>query len=70
MSAAILGALILLIVPLFALCGCARSRRHEAAGGGSKEYSAYQRLVTEQQITQERLRAEEDAMNWALWGPW
>jgi len=38
--------------------------------GGSKEYSAYQRLVTEQQIAQERLWAEEDSMNWGLWGPW
>jgi uncharacterized protein YceK len=38
--------------------------------GGAKEYSAYQRLVTEKQIEQERLWAEEDAMNWALWGPW
>ena len=38
--------------------------------GGSKEYSAYQHLVTEQQIAQERIWAEEDAMNWALWGPW
>jgi uncharacterized protein YceK len=38
--------------------------------GGSKEYSAYQHLVTEQQIAQERLLAEENAMNWALWGPW
>jgi hypothetical protein len=38
--------------------------------GGSKEYSAYQRLLTEQRIAQEQLRAEEDAMNWGLWGPW
>ena len=38
--------------------------------GGSKEYSAYQHLVTEQQIAQERIWAEEDAMNWGLWGPW
>jgi hypothetical protein len=26
--------------------------------------------VTEQQIAQERLWAEEDSMNWGLWGPW
>ena len=38
--------------------------------GGSKEYSAYQHLVTEQQIAQERLWAEEDRMNWGLWDPW
>ncbi|PYM84770.1 MAG: hypothetical protein DME13_11765 [Candidatus Rokuibacteriota bacterium] len=38
--------------------------------GGSKEYLAYQRLVTEQQIAQERLWAEEDRMNWGLWDPW
>ena len=38
--------------------------------GGPKEYSAYQRLVTEQQIAQERLWAEEDRMNWGLWDPW
>jgi len=34
------------------------------------KYSAYQRLVTEQQIAQERLWAEEDRMNWGLWDPW
>jgi len=38
--------------------------------GGAKEYSAYQHLVEEQQIAQERIWAEEDAMNWALWSPW
>src|SRR6267378_2720903 len=38
--------------------------------GGSKEYTAYQRLVTERQIAQERIWAEEDAMSWGLWGPW
>ncbi|PYM40953.1 MAG: hypothetical protein DME12_13515 [Candidatus Rokuibacteriota bacterium] len=38
--------------------------------GGSTEYLAYQRLVTEQQIAQERLWAEEDRMNWGLWDPW
>jgi hypothetical protein len=38
--------------------------------GGSKEYSTYQHLMMEQQIAQERIRAEEDAMNWGLWGPW
>jgi hypothetical protein len=38
--------------------------------GGSTEYSAYQRLVTEQQIAQERIWAEEDAMNWGLGSPW
>ncbi len=37
--------------------------------GGSKEYSAFQRLVTEKQIAEQRLWAEEDRMNWALWGP-
>jgi hypothetical protein len=38
--------------------------------GGAKEYSAYQRLVTEKQIAEERVRAEQDAMDWVLWGPW
>ena len=38
--------------------------------GGPKEYSAYQHLVTEQQIAQERIWAEENALNWGLWGPW
>jgi hypothetical protein len=38
--------------------------------GGATEYSAYQHLVTEKLITQERLWAEENAMNWGLWGPW
>jgi hypothetical protein len=38
--------------------------------GGPKEYSDYQRLVTEKQIAEERLWAEENAMNWGLWGPW
>ena len=38
--------------------------------GGSKEYSAYQRLVTERRITQERIWAERDAIDRALWGPW
>lgn len=38
--------------------------------GGAKEYSAYQRLVTEKAIAQERLWAEQDAMDWGLWGPW
>ena len=38
--------------------------------GGSKEYSAYQRLVTERRITQERTWAEQDAIDWALWSPW
>src|SRR2546427_10192608 len=37
--------------------------------GGSKEYSAYQHLATEQQIAQQRIAAHEAAMNWALWGP-
>jgi uncharacterized protein YceK len=38
--------------------------------GGSKEYAEYQRLMTEQQIAQERLWAEENAMNWRPWGQW
>src|SRR5689334_17910123 len=38
--------------------------------GGEKEYSAYQRVVTERQIAQERIWAEEDAMDWAAWAPW
>jgi len=38
--------------------------------GGSKEYSAYQHLVTERRITQERIWAEQDAIDWALWSPW
>jgi len=38
--------------------------------GRFKEYLAYQRLVTEQQIAQERLWAEEDRMNWGYWYPW
>ncbi len=38
--------------------------------GGSKEYAAYQRLVTEKQIAQEQLQAEAYAMDWGLWGGW
>jgi uncharacterized protein YceK len=38
--------------------------------GGSKEYSAYEHLVREQQMAREQIWAEEDAMNWTLWGPW
>ena len=38
--------------------------------GGSKEYSECQRLTTERQIAQERIWAEENAMNWGLWSPW
>lgn len=37
--------------------------------GGSTEYTEYQRLMTEQQIAQDRIWAAEDAMNWGLWGP-
>jgi uncharacterized protein YceK len=37
--------------------------------GGPKEYSEYQRLVTEKQIEQERLWEEQQAMDWAVWGP-
>ena len=37
--------------------------------GGPKEYSAYQRLVTEQQIAQEWPSAQEDWMNWGLLDP-
>ena len=36
----------------------------------SAEYSAYQHLVTERQIAQERIWAEEDDMDSGLWGPW
>ena len=36
--------------------------------GGSKEYAEYQRLITEQQIAQERIWAEENATNWRPWG--
>jgi len=38
--------------------------------GGSKEYAAYQHLLTERQIAQERIWAEEDDMDSGLWGPW
>lgn len=38
--------------------------------GGDKEYSAYQRLVTEKQIADERVFAEQTAIDWGLWGPW
>ena len=37
--------------------------------GGSKEYSAYQGLVAERQIAQE-FWAEQESMDWGLWGPW
>jgi len=38
--------------------------------GGSKEYAAYQRLVTEQQIAQDRIWAQDNTMNhWGWWGP-
>jgi hypothetical protein len=36
--------------------------------GGSKEYSAYQRLMKEQQIAQDRIWTENDVMNWGRWG--
>jgi hypothetical protein len=36
--------------------------------GGSKEYTEYQRLMTEQQIAQERIWAEENSMGWRPWG--
>jgi hypothetical protein len=35
--------------------------------GGPREYAAYQRLRTQQQNAQERLRIEENAINWAPW---
>jgi uncharacterized protein YceK len=38
--------------------------------GGPKEYATYQRLAVEKQAVQDQLWAEEDAMDWALWGPW
>jgi uncharacterized protein YceK len=38
--------------------------------GGAKEYSAYQRLLTERQIAQERIWAEQDAFGWGPWGRW
>src|SRR2546428_1905371 len=38
--------------------------------GGSKEDSAYQHLVTVQQIAQQRLWAEGECGNSGLWGPW
>jgi uncharacterized protein YceK len=37
--------------------------------GGPKEYSAYQRLVVEKEMEQERLWEEQQAMDWAVWGP-
>ena len=37
--------------------------------GGSKEYSAYQRLVTERQIAQQRIWTDEE-LRWGGWGPW
>jgi hypothetical protein len=37
--------------------------------GGPKEYAAYQRLMTQQQNAQERLRIEENSINWAPWAP-
>jgi hypothetical protein len=38
--------------------------------GGPKEYTAYQRLVVEKQIEQERLWREQQEMDWSVWGPW
>jgi hypothetical protein len=38
--------------------------------GGPKEYTAYQHLVVEKQIAQERLWREQQEMDWAVWGPW
>ena len=37
--------------------------------GGAAEYSAYQRLVTDEQIAREQMLTERETMDWALWGP-
>src|SRR5438876_11727737 len=37
--------------------------------GGAKEYSAYQHLVTDHHIAQERIWGEEDAMHCGMCGP-
>jgi len=36
---------------------------------GSKEYAAYQCLVTERQIAQQRVWTDEE-QRWGGWGPW
>jgi hypothetical protein len=38
--------------------------------GGPKEYTAYQHLLVEKQIVQQRLWLEQQQMDWAVWGPW
>ena len=47
------------------------TERHESCKcvdvGGSKEYAAYQRLVTERQIAQQRIWTDEESGGW---GPW
>ena len=36
--------------------------------GGPKEYVTYQRLATERQVAQGELWAEDDGVDWGLWG--
>ena len=36
--------------------------------GGPKEYVKYQRLATERDIEESDLWAEDDRMDWGLWG--
>ena len=38
--------------------------------GGPREYVEYQRLVTEQETAEGELWAENDGMDWGLWGGW
>jgi hypothetical protein len=38
--------------------------------GGPRQYVEYQRLVTEREVAEGELWAENDGMDWALWGGW
>ena len=38
--------------------------------GGPKEYSAYQNILLERQMEAERIREEQEALDWGVWGPW
>jgi hypothetical protein len=38
--------------------------------GGSKEYSAYERLTLEKQLAEERVWARDSWASWNYWWPW
>jgi len=38
--------------------------------GGPQQYVKYQRLATERAVTEGELWAENDGMDWGLWGGW